>query len=94
MERDLATLARRLFWWKTPDEALADPRRFLAQVMTYGTWRDIVEARAHWEEGAFRDALQSAPPGVFDQRSWTYWHYALDLLPIPRRPRRNFAHGV
>jgi hypothetical protein len=64
---------------------------FLAQVMTYGTWSDIVEARAHFSEDAFRDALRHAPPGIFDERSWHYWHYALNLLPIPPRPRREFA---
>lgn len=91
MGTQLGVLSRRLFWWKNPPEALADPARFLAQVMTYGTWSDIVEARAHFGEKAFRDALRHAPPGIFDERSWHYWHYALNLLPIPPRPRRDFA---
>lgn len=94
MEAELEALAGRLFWWKTPAEALADPDRFLSQLMTYGTWRDIVEARAHWKENAFREALRHAPPGVFDQRSWTYWHHVLDLLPIPPRPVRKFDDGA
>ena len=50
-----------------------------------------MEARAHFSEDAFRDALRHAPPGIFDERSWHYWHYALNLLPIPSRPRREFA---
>ncbi len=91
MQTDLTQLSRRLFWWKTPEEALSDHNRFLAQVMTFGTWRDITEARAHWGDKAFREALQHAPPGVFDERSWIYWHHALDLLPVPPRPRRNFC---
>jgi hypothetical protein len=36
---DLEIVASRLFWWKSPEEALADQNRFLAQVMTYGTSR-------------------------------------------------------
>lgn len=36
---DLENVAQRLFWWKSPSEALKDPICFLAQVMTYGTWR-------------------------------------------------------
>lgn len=91
METQAAELARRLFWWKQPPEALSDHPRFLAQVMTYGTWSDIVEARAHFGEEAFRDALRDASPGVYDERSWHYWHYALKLWPIPPRPRRKFA---
>jgi hypothetical protein len=82
----LSSLARRLFWWKAPEEALADRHRFLAQVMTFGTWRDIEEARRHWPAKAFRDALEHAPPGVFDARSWNYWHYVLDLLPATPEP--------
>jgi hypothetical protein len=91
MDTERAALARRLFWWKTPEEALADQDRFLAQVMTCGTWRDIVEARAHWKADAFCEALRHAPPGVFDERSWTYWHYVLDRGPISALPLRKFA---
>ena len=37
---DLEQVAKRLFWWKSPTEALADPHRFVAQVMVYGTPED------------------------------------------------------
>jgi len=94
MNRGLVTLARRLFWWKKPQDALADADRFLVQVMTFGTWQDVLEARRHFGEGAFRDALQHAPPGVFDARSWTYWHHALRLTPVPPLPSRKIADGL
>lgn len=94
MDEALITLARRLFWWKQPLEALADRDRFLAQVMTYGTWQDILEARKHFGETAFHEALRHAPPGVFDARSWTYWHHALRFLPVPPMPRRRFADAL
>ena len=88
--RRVSDLARRLVWWKTPGTALADRNRFLAQVMTYGTWADIQEARRTWPEEAFREALKNSPPGVFDPRSWTYWHHILELLPVPPLPKREF----
>jgi hypothetical protein len=94
MNGELVALARRLFWWKKPEEALADRTRFLAQVMAHGTWRDLVEARKHFGEPAFREVLHHAPPGVFDARSWTYWHHALHLLPVPPLPRRKFVDGL
>jgi len=94
MKAELVQLARRLFWWKPAEEALADRDRFLAQVMTYGTWRDIADARAHFQEEAFRHALRHAPPGVFDARSWTYWHHAVGVLPISPRPRRHLPDGI
>ncbi|MBA3833156.1 MAG: hypothetical protein H0X34_14930 [Chthoniobacterales bacterium] len=85
----LDALARRLFWWKSPEEALADTNRFLAQLMFLGTWNDIQEATDLWPVAAFRDALREAPPGVFDPRSWSYWHHMLDLLPVPPLPSRK-----
>jgi hypothetical protein len=85
----VSDLARRLVWWKTPEAALADRNRFLAQVMTYGTWTDIQETTRTWSEAAFREALRHAPPGVFDPRSWSYWHHVLDLLPVPPLPKRE-----
>ena len=94
MDTALLALARRLFWWKTPEEALSNQNRFLAQVMTYGTWRDIQEARRHFAETAFREALQDAPAGVFDKRSWTYWHHALHLTPVPPLPQRKLPDDL
>ncbi len=82
-------LASRVFWWKTPQDALSDENRFLAQVMVFGTWHDIEEARRFWPQARFREALRQAPAGVFDPRSWSYWHYLLDLLPVPPLPKRK-----
>ncbi len=40
--------------------------------MTYGTIEDVLAVQnvAGWS--AFREALEHAPPGVFDARSWAY----------------------
>lgn len=89
----LEALSRRLIWWKAPADALADRTRFLAQVMTFGTWDDISEAKTFWSETAFREALREAPAGVFDVRSWTYWHHVLGLLPVPPLPTRKLPQA-
>ena len=86
---DLETVAARLFWWKSPAEALTDQNRFLAQVMTYGTIEDLAVARHHFPESAFREVLASPPAGVFDPRSWSYWHVWFGLEPPPALPRRH-----
>ena len=86
---DLEKVASRLFWWKSPEEALADQNRFLAQVMTYGTIEDLAVARRHFPESAFREVLASPPAGVFDPRSWSYWHVRFGLQPSPELPRRH-----
>lgn len=86
---DLERVAERLFWWKSPAEALADPHRFLAQVMVYGTIEDLSVARRHFSEDSFRAVLADPPPGVFDPRSWSYWHVMFKLGPAPELPRRR-----
>jgi hypothetical protein len=84
---DLETVAKRLFWWKSPTEALADSNRFLAQAMTYGTIEDLAVVNRHFPESALREVLANPPAGVFDPRSWSYWHLRFGLVE-PELPRR------
>lgn len=86
---DLQRVARRLIWWKSPEESLKDPNRFLAQVMTFGTVEDLAVARRDFPEAAFRGVLATPPPGVFDPRSWRYWHIVFGIAPVPELPRRR-----
>jgi len=87
----LREVARKLLWWKTPDEALQDAIRFACQVMTLGTWSDILLARKTLGDGLLREALAKAPPGIFDARSWNYWHLVFDVTPVPPLPTRKFT---
>jgi hypothetical protein len=88
---DLEKVAARLFWWKSPAEALEYPNRFLAQVMTYGTIEDLAIVRHHFPESAFRAVLADPPAGVFDPRSWSYWHVRFGLEPPPAMPTRKLS---
>ena len=45
---ELEQLARRLIWWKPPEESLRRPERVIAQVMALGTWDDIEMAKREW----------------------------------------------
>lgn len=85
----LRDVAAKLFWWKCPDEALADERRFLAQAMTFGSWADMQVVSSRYGEGALRAVLADAPPGVFERRSWAYWHARFAIEPVPPLPRRR-----
>lgn len=84
----LKRIAKELFWWQSPEVALANPRRFLAQVMTLGTWREVQQVKDAFGWDAFKDALLNAPAGVFDARSWAYWRNFLGL-PEAEMPRRS-----
>ena len=85
----LEKIAEKLFWWKTPAEALGSATRFLAQVMTFGTWNDVQTVQKILGKESFREVLQNPPAGVFDPRSWSYWHVVFGL-PVPPIPQRRF----
>lgn len=85
---DLLALAPRIIWFEPPEQALADPIRFLAYLMTYGTLEDIAVVRRYLDMDDFREALDRAPPGIFDERSWAYWNVMAGRYPAPPMPRR------
>lgn len=87
----LLAVAARVVWFQPPEATLADRVLFLCHVMTYGTLEDVVAVRRSFDETAFRHALRHAPAGVFDPRSWTYWHVVLGYADIPPLPERFAA---
>ncbi len=90
---ELLNVAARVVWFKQPEETLADPVHFLAHVMTYGTVSDILTAQNEAGQDAFREALEHAPPGVFDARSWSYWNLKFGRYPAPPMPVRQGISG-
>lgn len=86
---ELLTVAGRVVWFKTPEEALAEPVHFLAHVMTYGTVEDLKVLRGVVGQEDFREVLDHAPPGVFDPRSWAYWNLKCGRRPTPPLPTRT-----
>ena len=87
-ETAVREIARRRIWWKTPEEALRDPVRVASQVMCLGTWDEVQALRRALGDAWFQRALQDPPPGVFDARSWNFWHIRLGLTPVPPLPDR------
>lgn len=85
---DLMMVARRVIWFEPPEQGLADPIRFLAYLMTYGTLSDIAVAQRYLDLTDFREALDRAPPGIIDERSWAYWNAMTGRYPVPPIPRR------
>jgi hypothetical protein len=86
---DLLGLAPRVIWFEPPEQALADPVRFLAYVMAYGTTEDIAVVRRYIDRNDFREALEHAPPGIMDARSWAYWNIVTGRYPVPLPPQRR-----
>lgn len=83
----LAHIAQRMIWWESPEISLGRPARFIMQVMTLGTWEDVQFVQGVYGKESFKEALLNAEPGVFDIKSWTYWHAVFGLAegPLPKR---------
>jgi hypothetical protein len=84
-------LARRLVWFEPPSEALADPVRFMAYAFARATHEEMNILRSYLDEADFREALDAAPPGVIDPRSWAYWNLRLGRYPAPPMPMRRLG---
>ena len=70
------------------------PERVVAQVMNLGDYDDVQAVVVALGDEYLREILRKAEAGQFDERSWTYWHYRLDLAEpgaVPSMPARRTA---
>jgi hypothetical protein len=91
---ELLAVAERVVWFRPPRETLADPVHFLAHVMTYGTVEDLRALDGVIGPSEFLEALDNAPAGVFDARSWAYWNLKYRHAPPPPLPTRRGLEPV
>jgi hypothetical protein len=84
-------VARRVVWFESPAETLKDPIRFMAYAMAYATHDDMKVLRRHVSDEDFGEALDHAPPGIIDARSWAYWNSKLGRYPPPPAPKRQLG---
>jgi len=91
-----AEVARRIIWFEEPAKALANPVRFMAYAMTYARHRDMRVIRQYVSDDEIRQALDFAPPGIIDPRSWAYWNLKMGRFPPPPMHKRTFgdSHAV
>jgi hypothetical protein len=85
---EVLNVARRVVWFREPEQELADPVHFLAHVMTFGSVEDLQALQGIVGKDEFREALEKAPPGIFDARSWAYWNLKCGRQPAPPLPTR------
>lgn len=84
-------LARRLVWFEEPAQALSDTFRFVAYALAKATPEDMKILRGFLTDDDFREALDHAPPGIIDERSWAYWNARLGRYPAPPMPKRDLG---
>jgi hypothetical protein len=65
----------------------------MAYAMTYARHEDMRVIREYVSDDDFREALDRAPPGIIDPRSWAYWNSKMGRYPPPPLPRRRFGQS-
>jgi hypothetical protein len=84
-------LVRRLIWFEDPADALSDTVRFTAYALARATHDDMKVLRSFMTDDDLREALDHAPPGIIDPRSWAYWNSKLGRYPAPPMPQRHLG---
>ena len=83
--------AQQVIWFEEPEKALANPIRLMAYAMTYATPENMRLLRRYVSDDEIREALDAAPPGIIDPRSWVFWNLKMGRFPPPPMPKRTFG---
>jgi hypothetical protein len=94
LNEETAAVAARVIWFEPPAKALSDPVRLMAYAMAHATHQEMRILRRYVSDDDFREALDRAPPGIIDPRSWAYWNSKMGRYPPPPRPLRRFGNIV
>ncbi len=88
--QDFKDIAKRIIWFEPPEVALCNAVRFMAYAFRYATFEDMQILRRHFNDDDLLSALTTAPPGIIDARSWSYWHVLLGVFPPPSQKQRVY----
>lgn len=88
---ETSLVAAHIIWFEAPAKALSDPVRFMAYAMTYAMHEEMRIIRRYVSDEDFKEALDHAPPGIIDARSWAYWNSKMGRYPPPPLPLRRFG---
>jgi hypothetical protein len=90
---ELVRVARKVVWYDSPEDTLADLSTFLTHLMVYGSPMDVTVVERYVPLQEFRSVLENAPAGVFTKEVWRRWHEKFGM-PVPPLPRRRFPDGT
>jgi hypothetical protein len=81
--------AKRINWLKPPEQALEQPIELMAFAMRQATDEDMALLLDHVGIDGLREALDHAPAGIIDPRSWAYWNARAGRYPALPMPMRS-----
>ena len=88
---DLKEAAMRCLWFEPAERAIKNTARLTAHILTYGNIKDVNALRAQLSDQDLKEALEKAPSGIYDARSWSYWHLLMGRRTPPPMPVRQIA---
>src|SRR5260370_28139381 len=86
---ELLAVAKRIFWFGTPEEVFEFPKRFLPYAMTYASDENFEILRKYFPDDDSTATLDDPAPGIFDRSSWAKWNKRYNRIPVPPLPRRK-----
>lgn len=86
---DFLRAAKRIVWFRAPEEALDNPVELMAYAMRYATDEDMALLLGHIGESGLQEAIDHAPAGIIDPHSWAYWNAKIGRYPTPPAPQRD-----
>jgi hypothetical protein len=90
--KELLDLASRVNWFEDSKDVVKNKYKFLNHIMVYGTLDDVKIMLKYYSLHDCKEALQNTQVGLYDYKSWHFWHIALgydDVLPLPKRAFLN-----
>jgi hypothetical protein len=99
---DLLAVAKRIFWFGTPQEALEFPNHFLTHAMTYASDEDIEILRKYFSEDDFKATFDIPRPGFSIEAHEPNGMNVTTALPsrrfrrasIPQPPASSFRPSI
>lgn len=86
----LLAAARRIIWFKDPEDSLRSPVELMTYALRYATQEDMSLLLRHVGKEGLSETLDAALPGIVDARSWAYWNLKVGRrappLPVRRLP--------
>jgi hypothetical protein len=84
--REIERLAAKCIWWKPVSESVKIPER--GRCPSHESWglRRYLQLSKIVGEDFLRHVIKHAEIGMFDARSWHFWHYRLGLAELNKVP--------
>lgn len=88
-DKSFYNLLEKTIWFQKPEVTKRNKNLFLNYLMQNGTFDDVTLALQYYSLEEFKDSLFNANVGIFSIISWSFWHYILGFVKVPRLPYRK-----